>query len=282
MEQLLKDIFTDIFKLLYPSYSQYMHEQIEIIVPILVAILTGGFLMLFIENQHVTSSVNEKFDFIMKPFYHKLSNYFLFISSFRTYLRKKDDKSKNANDLYALVDKLGHMAFPCVMDGRDYPVTFFTARKLKNLCLEINKIWRLWSEKQYYLKDHLYYETVKADQFSEEGKKCLHEVSGKYDGKSWTMTLLMNVSSDFFNDIWKPISHVPSYFEYWNKQTKEFSILTIASISVAIITLLLILLLRYIIPIWMITLFSVASIVLLTVAIYKMVKLNKLSSKLFR
>ncbi len=282
MEQLLKDIIIGLFKLLYPSYCQYMHEQIEIIVPILVAILTGGFLMLFIENQHVTSSVNERYDFIMKPFYHKLSNYYQFVAGFRTYLRLKDKDSSNAEHLYNLVEKMGRMAFPSIMNGRDYPVTYFKAERLEDLCKEINDIWFTWDHNQYYIKDHIYYETDRADQFVEEGKKCLHEVSSEYDGQPWTINLLSTVSGEFFSKIWQPLAHVPYHFEYWNKKAKEFSLFTILSISVAIATLLLILLLRYIIPICVITLFAVVSIVLLTVALYKMVKLNELSSRLFR
>ena len=52
----------------------------DYIITLLSAILTGGFLMLFIESQKLSASVIDRFQGIMKPFYHKLS----FVSSFRS------------------------------------------------------------------------------------------------------------------------------------------------------------------------------------------------------
>ena len=58
------------------SYYSAMEEQVSIIIPIIVALLTGGFIILFLENQHVGASVIERYHFIMQPFMHRLSNYF--------------------------------------------------------------------------------------------------------------------------------------------------------------------------------------------------------------
>ena len=42
-----------------------MEEQVSIIITILAALLTGGFLMIFIESQQVASNMAERFHFIM-------------------------------------------------------------------------------------------------------------------------------------------------------------------------------------------------------------------------
>lgn len=278
----MNDLIIRLFEIIWEPYSRFMQEQIDIIVPILVAILTGGFLMLFIENQHITSSVNERYDFIMKPFYHKLTNYYQFVASFRIYLRLNDKQSENAEHLYNLVEKMGHMAFPSIMNGRDYPVTYFKARRLEELCKDINDIWFTWDHNQYYIKDHLYYETDRADQFTEEGRKCLHEVNPAYDNQPWTLNFLSTVSGDFFAKIWQPVAHVPFHYEVWCKKASEFNKLTIACIFVALATLAIILLIRYIVPISLITFLAFASIALLAFALYKMIKLNEYSSRLFR
>ena len=45
-----------------------MEEQVSIIVTVLAALLTGGFLMIFIESQQVANNMAERFHFIMHPF----------------------------------------------------------------------------------------------------------------------------------------------------------------------------------------------------------------------
>ena len=41
-----------------------MEEQVSIIVTVLAALLTGGFLMIFIESQQVANNMAERFHFI--------------------------------------------------------------------------------------------------------------------------------------------------------------------------------------------------------------------------
>ena len=49
--------------------------NVDHVITLLSAILTGGVLMLFIESQKLSANVVERFQNIMKPFYHKLSCY---------------------------------------------------------------------------------------------------------------------------------------------------------------------------------------------------------------
>ena len=53
------------------SYYSAMEEQVSIIIPIIVALLTGG-----LENQHIGANVIERYHFVMQPFMNRLSNYF--------------------------------------------------------------------------------------------------------------------------------------------------------------------------------------------------------------
>ena len=259
-----------------------MQEQVDIIVPILVAIITGGFLMLFIENQHVASSVNERYSFIMRPFYHKLSNYFKFVGTFSTYMRVKNKKGEYVSTFTGLVDKMGHLAHDCIMTGQDYPITYFKAEKLENLCNDINNIWFYLDRKYSVFKKYISYDTDRANLFNEIGNEYLNEVGKKYKGKTWDMPLLMAVSGDFYCNEWQPIQHIPYNYEYWKEKTAEFCKLTIACITVSLVTLVLLLLIRYFIPIWVFTLLTVISIGLLSFTLYKMIKINELSSNLFQ
>ena len=54
------------------SYYSAMEEQVSIIITIIVALLTGGFIILFLENQHVGANVIERYHFVMQPFINTL------------------------------------------------------------------------------------------------------------------------------------------------------------------------------------------------------------------
>ena len=135
------------------SYYSAMEEQVSIIIPIIVALLTGGFIILFLENQHIGANVIERYHFVMQPFMHRLSNYFKFLSSATTYFSitkgTKKDEAEYVFKFNDLMDKLGHYAYPCIMSGQDYPASKFTAKQLENICNDINNVWYYW---QYCVK----------------------------------------------------------------------------------------------------------------------------------
>ena len=56
-----------------------MEGHINIAISILSALLTGGFILFFVENQHIERDVIERFRTIMNPYYHKLSAYLKFV-----------------------------------------------------------------------------------------------------------------------------------------------------------------------------------------------------------
>ena len=50
-----------------------MDNTVQIAIDLLSALLTGGFLLFFIETMHIEHDVSQRFLSIMNPFYHKLS-----------------------------------------------------------------------------------------------------------------------------------------------------------------------------------------------------------------
>lgn len=129
------------------SYYAAMEEQASIIVSIITALSTGGFIILFLDNQHVGATVIERYHFVMRPFMHRLSNYFKFLSSATTYFSitkgTKKDEAEYVFKFNDLMDKLGHYAYPCIMSGQDYPASKFTAKQLENICNDINIVMSL-------------------------------------------------------------------------------------------------------------------------------------------
>jgi len=269
---------------LWNSYCIYANEQYSIGVTILTALLTGGFLMLFIENRHIGDNIVNRYYFIMTPFMHRLSNYLKFISSVKTfYVINRGDKEVYVHDFKLLLDKMEKLAHPCIMSGQDYPCSKFSAQELDNLCDDINRIWYYWDRKHNYMQGHYVYETDKAERFETLGHEYLKEVFFKeFDGREFSMPLISDVSGKFYNDVWQPIQHIPFQYENWQKKDQKFKELSIFTICTSLITLAIILLLRYLIPIWIPILLIIICMASLGYTLYEMIKLDEYSRKLFR
>lgn len=269
---------------MWNSYCVYANEHYSIAVTILTALLTGGFLMLFIENRHIGDNVVNRYHFIMMPFMHRLSNYFKFISSAKTYyVVNRGDKEEYVHDFKSLLDKMGKLAHPCIMSGQDYPSSKFSAQELDKLCDDINRIWYYWDDKHNYMQGHYVYETDKAERFNALGHEYLKEVFSKeFDGKIFSMSLISDVSGKFYTDVWQPIQHVPFQYEHWQKEDQKFRLLSLFTICTSLSTLLIILLLRFLIPMWVPTLLTIICMASLAYTLFEMIKLDNLSRKLFR
>lgn len=55
-------------------------EVETILLSILTSIITGGFILVFVEIGNRKNRENDRYDQIMRPFMHKLSSYFRFLS----------------------------------------------------------------------------------------------------------------------------------------------------------------------------------------------------------
>lgn len=269
---------------MWNSYCIYANEHYSIVVTILTALLTGGFLMLFIENRHIGDNVVNRYHFIMMPFMHRLSSYFKFISSAKSYyVVKHGDKDIYVHKFRTLLDEMGKLAYPCIMSGQDYPCSKFSAPKLDKLCNDINNIWYYWDDKRNYMQGHYVYETDKAERFAAIGHEYLKDIFPKeFDNRKFSMSLIGDVSGKFYTDIWQPIQHVPFQYEHWQKEDHKFRMLSFFTIYTSLSTLLIILLLRFLIPMWVPTLLTIICMASLAYTLFEMIKLDDLSRELFR
>jgi hypothetical protein len=260
-----------------------MNEQLSIIISILAALLTGGFLMIFIESQKTAGSVTERFHFVMNPFFRSFTNYVKFISSFKTCftfkISKDSDYIKRLKDNVETIAGLGGKA---IMSGQDYPADYFTAKELDSICKTINDIWYCIDTKQNYIDKHLNFDSRHAEIFSEHAKGYLGAISPKYKGMPLTKDMLAKVSGDFFTEIYQPIQHIPSHYEFWQRKEKEFKMLALVTVGFTLMTMILVLLLSCYIPIWVYNALCVACCILLMFELYKLVKLENLSKTIMR
>ena len=269
---------------MWNSYCVYANEHYSIAVTILTALLTGGFLMLFIENRHIGDNVVNRYHFIMTPFMHRLSNFFKFISSAKTYyVINRGDKEEYVQVYKSLLNEMGKYAHPCIMSGQDYPCSKFSAQELEKLCDDINRIWYYWDDKHNYMQGHYIYETDNAERFATLGHEYLNEVfPNDFNNREFTMQLISEVSGKFYTDVWQPIQTLPFEYEYWQKEDQKFRMISLFTICTSLMTLLIILLMRFLIPMWIPTLLTVICMVSLAYTLYEMIKLDDLSRKLFR
>lgn len=268
------------------SYYSAMEEQVSIIISIIVALLTGGFIILFLENQHVGANVIERYHFVMQPFMHRLSNYFKFLSSAKIYFSiNKGTKKDDAEYVFLfndLMDRLGRFAYPCIMSGQDYPVSKFSAQQLQEICEEINNVWYYWDRKRNYMIDYCSYDSYKAELFGKLYREYLNEVfPHKYEETNLSLDLISDVSGTFYTNVYEPIQHVPFEYKRWCEKEKEFKKLTFITIGLCMVTLVVILLLRYITPLCIMNFLTLLNIALLASCLFKFSKLESLARIVF-
>lgn len=172
-----------------------MEEHINIAISILSALLTGGFILFFVENQHIERDVIERFRTIMNPYYHKLSAYLKFVYSISCRISCSNPKDDYIQELRSLTKELSSLGSKVYVSGRD--VSYMNAKELEILNEKINQIW------YYYDKGWMVTNKIKVDPHKSmihsdsQIMDALGDVSPRYANRSIDMILLPAVSGDF-------------------------------------------------------------------------------------
>ena len=268
---------------LLPKDDNNMANQFAIMIPILAALLTGGFLMIFIESQQVSRNMNERFHFKMNPFFHSFSNYVKFMSSFKScFTFKITEDSEYIKKLKDNVEEVGRLGGQSILSGQDFPADYFTGKELDSICRTISNIWGLVDKNYDYVNKHLDFDSRHAEMFSQHIKDYLGAISPKYKGMPLTKDMLAKVSGEFYDEIYQPIKHILPQYESWQEKEKEFRILTFFTIVFTLLTMLLILLLSCFISMWIYNILCITCCGLLLFGLYKLIKLEDISKKIMR
>lgn len=260
-----------------------MGEQITILITILAALLTGGFLMIFIESQQVAGSVAERFHFLMRPFLHSFSNYVKFISLFKSCFRFNiTNDSGYIKQLKENVDSISKLGGKSIVSGQDYPADHFKAKELDSICNTINDIWYCIDKDRNNFHNHSGFNSHYAQKISEHTKGYLEAISPKYKGMQLTEDVLEKVSGEFYTEIYQPIERILPHYEFWQRKEKEFKTLALATVSITLLTMLLILLFRCHIAMWVFNTLCIVCCGLLVFELYKLIKLENLSKTIMR
>ena len=247
--------------------------QIEIAVSILSALLTGGFILFFIESQHIEQVVNDKFRSIMNPYYSKLSAFM--VATYFIELRfKHPAKNTPSEKLIKEISKTGGLVH---VSGRDIP--YMDSKKLTVLNEKINNIW------YYYDKGHyksISFDTSENHVFQkEEVFERINKISTQYSKYKFDKYLLPNIAGLFYIDIWQEVSYVTANYEYWQRRSKGNRNKILFSIILVMLILIVAMLFSHRITSNLLVLATVASCLFFVYNLFSLSNLLKLSNEIF-
>lgn len=174
-----------------------MEDQITNIITILTALLTGGFLMLFIENQQITTYVIERLHQRMNPFFHSFTNYVKFVSSFESCFSWKKCTTSNMKSMKQCIEDISKYGGKAIISGQDFSIYSFSATELDSICEKINGIWYYEDKNISDFNDNVSFDENHAKNFGEYSLEYLRGISPKYNHERLTKSLLPKVSGDF-------------------------------------------------------------------------------------
>ena len=190
-----------------------MNNSVQIAVDILLALLTGGILLFFLEVMHLEVEVSREFKSIMNPFYHKLSRFIVFLNHYQyAIVVPKDNKA--CDEFKSLIKRIARSGLECIMTGRD--MSYLNAKDLDTLCESINHIWysldRFTGVKQGISLDYSFQDDDAIDAIS--------EVFPRYKGRRADRDLLYEASGDFYSSVWEPVQHCTGNYEFYLEEEK--------------------------------------------------------------
>ena len=187
---------------------------------------------MFVEIGNRKNRENDRYDQIMRPFMHKLSSYFRFLSWCSHHITYPSKLNAYEQEFKRLVEEIGRYGGRAITSGGDYPIEHFTAAELEGICSKINNIWYYhdkmnpcnlqWSSYDYS-KDYI--------------SKELKDFSPHYLSISKDVNLVSNVSGDFYTDIYQPIEYETYKHETYIQHFKRQSIVVSIAVSFVLFVL---------------------------------------------
>ena len=251
--------------------------ETSLVVTLLSTVLTGGILMLFIESHKLSSSVIDRFQDLMKPFYYKLSNYMKFVSLFRGAITI--DVVKGDERLKTLNNSLDNFSRLCV--SSTIPVGYFSGSKLEDICLQINNVWYCIDHKRGVTKDYISFDDTSVDLFKGPLTKYIVEVDSKYEKETFDLDFFARVSGDFYGTYFEPIKRTTYEYEYWQKKEKQYRVLSLCALCVTLISMLLIIFIPNLCD-WTTIVLTLTSSIMLICELFALIKLDRLANDVCR
>lgn len=244
----------------------------QIALAILTSIITGGFVLVFVEIGNRKNRENDKYDQIMTPFMHKLSAYFRFMNWCGGQILYPHMPDEYEIEYKKLVSEVSGYGSRAIISGGDYGVGHFTADELYKIAFDINNIW--------YYHDKMHPCRLTWDvRFSLDGliSKELKEINPVYLKENVNVGLVAKVSGEFYTDIYQPIESETYKHEAYKAQYGRQTVFVVLSVLYVLLVLSLMLFYRLSVNALQLTAFCaivllIVSLLLLAVDVRKQIK----------
>lgn len=211
----------------------------SIVLSILTSILTGGFVLILVE---IGNRRNRSLDIhyqIMRPFMKKLSAYFRFIHWMHTYLHypESNDMTFCERNFKELIEQMQKFGSEIILSGGDYPVDYFENKTLTDIAKCMNNIWYYYDRmnpRRITFEERIGF----CENFIEKELSTINPIYLKQDKDE---SLIVDVSEDFYLDIYQPIEHElyrNSNCLYCCKAQSFFAVFAVILISVTLTSML--------------------------------------------
>lgn len=261
--------------MLIKMMCQTMPNTIQIAVDILIALLTGGILLFFLEILHLEGSVSREFKEVMNPFYHKLSKYLVVLNYYRFSLRA-DKNDLQEKEFEKQIEGISRKGLEAVTSGRD--ITYLSAKDLDILCEEINNIWYVLDRGGQLMRNLRIDNNISKD----EAIEAINESFPGYTGKPLDVSLLYDLSGRFYNKVWEPVQHCTHNYEYFQDEEKKARRLLITGLGLTLLSLISIMIWVNMMPVILPCVFVFLSSVILAISLWLLHHVSYISKRLIR
>lgn len=227
------------------------------IISILSAVITGGFVLIFVEISNRKNRENDKYRQLMTPFMQKLSAYFKYINWVYGHITNpKPDTETEKQFKNLLRIELGKYGSELIVGGGNYDVDTFRAEELENICQKINHVWYMYD--RYSLERLTWNNDYSINK--ELVEKELAVLKQSYLSMPESVSKIAKVSGEFYTDEYQPIQYEPYRHEMMANLYHLQSAIVCISLFVVLVSLCLLVCVK--IPIWLMRVATIAIVCL--------------------
>lgn len=227
------------------------------IISILSAVITGGFVLIFVEISNRKNRENDKYRQLMTPFMRKLSAYFKYINWVQLHITNpKPDTDIEKTFKKHLRYEIGNYGSQLLAAGGRYDVESFNAQMLEDIGEKINNVWYMYD--RYPLNRLRVDEDV--DTNSELINKELAVLNRSYLSIPESVSKIAKISGEFYTDEYQPIQYEPPYHDALIKLYKIQSAIVCTSLFIVLVTLCILVCVKM--PIWLMRVATIAIVCL--------------------
>ena len=208
------------------------HQTFSTALSILTAIITGGFILVFIELGNRKNREYDSYTQRMEPFINKLSAFFRFICWCKSRVEYQKPIDGYEKQFKNLLDEIGLYGSRLILAGGNFSIDYFAVEELSAIMEKVNQIWYSYDRMERYRLN--WKPDFGTDKFI---RKELATINPNYLSSDLGPERIAEVSGEFFTEHYQPIE----VFIYHHKANKDLLHYQTVFVTVGIFLVLLLL-----------------------------------------